>query len=478
MLTETRATRKPTGVLALMVPLMLVLFISNLDQTIVAAALPSIGRSLRDLGQISWVATAYLLTSAITTLIFGKLGDMHGRKKIFQFSVVVFLAGSALCGTAQSMIMLIAFRALQGIGGGGLNSLIQAIIGDVVPARERSKYQASLGIVATVALIAGPFLGGLFSGDLSWRWIFYINIPIGVVALAVIAARLHLPRRTAGARADIAGGLLATAFTTAVLLLTSWGGTRYAWGSPAIIALALVVAAALAAYLAVERRAAAPITPLRLFRNSVFDISAVQFLLATMVLFVAMLYVPLFLQTVQGKSPFTAGLYVIPMLVGLVAATAVAGPVIARTGRYKLYPVIGSVLTGGSMWLLSLAGAGTPAVAIIVPLIVAGAGVGLFVQVALLAGQNAADYADLGAATGTLNFFKSIGGAFGAALFGTVLTAGLHVAAPSAAAFHRVFLLTVPFMAVALVLALVMREKPLSAEIVEIAEGKAEAPEY
>jgi EmrB/QacA subfamily drug resistance transporter len=478
MLTSTRATRKPTGVLALMVPLMLVLFISNLDQTIVATALPSIGRSLQDLGQISWIATAYLLTSAITTLIFGKLGDMYGRKMIFQVSVVVFLIGSALCGTAQSMIMLIAFRALQGVGGGGLNSLIQAIMGDVVPARERSKYQAALGIVATVALIAGPFLGGLFSGDLSWRWIFYINIPIGAVALIVIAARLRLPRRTTDARADIAGGLLAALFTTAVLLLTTWGGTRYGWGSPAIIALALVVALTLTAYLAVERRAAAPITPLRLFRNSVFTISAVQFLLATMVLFVAMLYVPLFLQTVQGKSPFTAGLYVIPMLVGLVAATAVAGPVIARTGRYKIYPVIGAVLTGVSMWLLSLAGSGTPAAAIIGPLIVAGAGVGLFVQVALLAGQNAADYADLGAATGTLNFFKSMGGAFGAALFGTVLAAGLHAAEPSAAAFHRVFLLTVPFMALALALGLVMREKPLSREMVEIAEGKAEAPEY
>ena len=257
----------------------------------------------------------------------------------------------------------------------------------MIPARERSKYQAALGIVATVALITGPFLGGLFSGDFSWRWIFYINIPIGAVALVVIAARLHLPRRTTDARADIAGGLLAALFTTAVLLLTTWGGTRYGWGSPAIIALALVVVVALAAYLAVERRAAAPITPLRLFRNSVFSISAVQFLLATMVLFVAMLYVPLFLQTVQGKSPFAAGLYIIPMLVGLVAATAVAGPVIARTGRYKIYPVIGAVLTGGSMWLLSLAGSGTPALAIIGPLIVAGADVGLFVQVACWPGR-------------------------------------------------------------------------------------------
>jgi len=482
VVTPTKTPPAARAVLVLLVPLMMVLFISNLDQTIVATALPSIGKDLHDLSQASWIATAYLLTSAITTLIFGKLGDMYGRKKIFQISIAVFLIGSVLCGTAQNMTVLVLFRALQGIGGGGLNSLVMAIIGDVVPPRERSKYQAWLGIVATLALIAGPFLGGLFSETLSWRWIFYINIPIGVAAFLIVGARLHLPRHSSEAKVDYLGALLATVLTTAVMLFTTWGGTQYAWTSGVILGLIALSALTLAAYLAVERRAAAPITPLRLFRSSVFNISAAQFLIATMVLFVAMLYVPLFLQTVQHKSAFTAGLYVIPLLVGLVTATAVAGPFIAKTGHYKIYPIIGAVLTGVSMWVISMAGQHTGALALIIPLIFAGAGMGLFVQVALLAGQNAADYRDLGVATGTLNFFKSIGGAFGAALFGAILNARLGSGIPTvekyASAFHTVFLLTVPFMALSLALAVVMKEKPLSEEMAEVAAGTVEAPEY
>jgi EmrB/QacA subfamily drug resistance transporter len=466
-----------------MIPLMLVLFISNLDATVVSTAIAAIGRSLHDTAGAPWIATAYLLTSAVTTLVLGKLGDIYGRKPVFQFSIAVFLIGSAACGTAHGMVWLVLFRGLQGIGGGGLNSLVMAIIGDVVPARQRSKYQAVLGIVATVALIAGPLLGGLFTDDLSWRWIFYLNIPVGIAALAAVAVFLHRPAPAAGTRrrrVDAAGAVAVTVFTVAVMLVATWGGTAHRWGSPLILALIAVSVAALAAYLAVERRAAEPLTPLPLFRSPVFAISAVQFLMATMVLFAAMLYIPAFLQSVQHKSAFTAGLYVIPLLVGLVAATAVAGPFIAKTGRYKFYPVIGAVLAGASMAALSLAGAGSPAWAIIVPLCFAGAGVGLFVQVSLLAGQNAAEYRDLGAATGALNFFKSVGGAFGAALFGAILA---HAAAGSsagggAAAYHAVFGAAVPFMALALVLALVMPEKPLSEEMIEVAEGKAEVPEY
>jgi len=471
------------AVLVILVPLMLVLFISNLDQTIVATALPSIGRDLHDVTGAPWVATAYLLTSAITTLLFGKLGDMYGRKRIFQVSIVVFLAGSAACGAATSMLGLVLFRALQGIGGGGLNSLVMAILGDVVPARQRSRYQAYVGIVATVALIAGPFLGGLFAQELSWRWIFYINLPTGIAALAAVAARLNLPRPAPArsGRVDIAGGLLAAVLTTAVILGATWGGTTYGWTSAPVLALIAVAAVALAAYLAVERRAAEPVAPLHLFRNSVFTISSAQFLLVTMVLFVAMLYVPEFLQAVQHRPAFTAGLFDIPLLVGLVLATALAGPQIARTGRYKLYPVIGSALTGASMWVLSLAGPHTSALAIIAPLVTAGAGIGFGVQVALLAGQNAVAHRYLGVATGALNFFKSIGGALGAALFGALLAAGLGTAPARLAyvpAFDAVFRWTVPFMGLALVLALVMREKPLSEEMIEVAQGTAEAPEY
>jgi EmrB/QacA subfamily drug resistance transporter len=467
------------GIARLMVPLMLVLFISNLDATAVSTAIASIGRSLHDTAAAPRIATAYLLTSAVTTLVLGKLGDSYGRKPVFQFSIAVFLAGSVLCGTAHDMLWLVLFRGLQGIGGGGLNSLVMAIIGDVVPARQRSKYQALLGIVATVALIAGPLLGGLFTDDLSWRWIFYLNIPVGIAALIAVAVFLHLPAPagTGQRRVDVAGAILATAFTVAVMLVATWGGTAYRWGSPLIIALIAASVAALTAYLATERRAREPLTPLHLFRSPVFAISAAQFLMATMVLFVAMLYIPAFLQSVQRKSAFTAGLYVIPLLVGLVAATAVAGPLIARTGRYKHYPVIGAVLTGASMACLSLLGPGSPGWAVILPMIFAGAGVGLFVQVSLLAGQNAAEHRHLGTATGALNFFKSIGGAFGAALFGAILTHALS-AGSTAAAYQSVFRWTVPFMALALVLALVMPEKPLSEEMIQVAEGKVEVPEY
>lgn len=466
----------------LMVPLMLVLFLSNLDQTIVATALPSIGRGLHDTGQASWVVTAYLLTSAVTTLIFGKLGDMYGRKKIFQFSIAVFLAGSLLSGLAANMTLLIFFRALQGIGGGGLNSLVMAITGDLVPARRRATYQAVTGMVATLALIAGPLLGGLFSDALSWRWIFYLNLPIGVAALLAVATLLHLPRRTATGRVDLAGALLATVFTVAVLLFTTWGGAEHGWTSPLILGLIALSLVTLAAHLLVERRAAEPLTPLRLFRSSVFDLAALQFLLATLVLFVAMLYVPGFMQDVQHNSAFVSGLYVIPLLAGLVTAAMVSGPMITRTGRYKVYPVVGSLLTGAAMLVLSRSDTHTSALGMIVPLAVAGLGIGFFVQVSLLAGQNAAAYADLGVATGTLNFFKSIGGALGAALFGALLSARLGEGIPALAtrvhAFQSVFLWTVPFMAAALVCSLAMREKPLSEEMREVAEGKVEAPEY
>ncbi len=465
------ATGKGTRVGVLLVPLMLVLFISNLDQTIVATALPSIARDLGDAGGASWIATAYLLTSAVTTLLFGKLGDLHGRKPVFLLSVVIFLVGSVLAGAANSLGLLIAFRALQGIGGGGLNSLVMAIIGDVVPARERGRSQSLLGVVATLALIAGPFLGGLFSDALSWRWIFYVNVPVGVVAIVAIAARLHLPKPVGRGRVDVLGGVLVTVATTAVLLVATLGPDR-GWTTTPVLALIAVAVVSLLGYVLAERRAAEPITPLPMFRNGVFVISAVQFFLSTLVLFVAMLYVPLFLQTVRHASAFTAGLYVIPLLVGLVAATAVAGPVIAKTGRYKRYPVIGALLTGPSMaWLA----AAPSSPWLIAPLVLAGAGIGFFVQVSLLAGQNAVAYRDLGVATGALNFFKSVGGGFGAAVFGAVLTAA---GAATAHGFSVVFLGTVPIAAVMLVLALVMREKPLSEEMREIADGTAEAPEY
>ncbi|MEV6868484.1 MDR family MFS transporter [Streptosporangium subroseum] len=482
MSTTTPQLLTHRAIMVILVPLMLVLFISNLDQTIVATALPTIGKELGGTDQISWVASAYLLTSAVTTLLFGKLGDMFGRKQIFLLSIVIFLIGSVLAAVSGSMLWLIVFRAFQGLGGGGLNSLVMAIVGDIVPARQRSRYQAYTGIVATLALIAGPFLGGLFADTISWRWIFLINIPIGVFAIAMVALRVHLPRRTGRrGRVDVAGGLLAAVVTTTILLFTTLGGAGHAWDSPLILSLIGVSVAGLLAYILVEGRAAEPITPLSLFRSNIFTISSIQFGFASLVLFVAMLYVPLFLQTVQGYSAFAAGLFLIPMLLGLVAATAIAGPFIAKTGRYKIYPVIGSALTGLSMWAVGSVTHGTSAWAIIVPLTFASAGIGFMIQVALLAGQNAVEYRHLGTATGALNFFKSIGGAFGAAIFGALLT-GTMGSSPTLIstvdAFQTVFLWSVPFMIVSFALALLMREKPLSEEMLEVAEGKVEVPEY
>ncbi|MEV4435991.1 MDR family MFS transporter [Streptomyces sp. NPDC049585] len=450
-----------------MLPLMLALFVASLDQTVVTTALPAIARDLHGTAtDVPWVATAYLLTSAVTTLVFGKLGDVHGRKRIFQVSLVVFLCGSLLSATAGSVLYLSLSRALQGIGGGSITSLVMAITGDLAAPRQRARHQALLGMVAALALVAGPLLGGAFADGLSWRWIFYINLPIGAVALAAVALRLRLPRPVgAGGGPDLLGASVVTVFTTSVVLFTTWGGHRYAWRAPVILGLIGLAVVSLAVYPFVERRADEPITPPRLFRRPVFGLASAQYLIVGMVLFAGMLYVPLFLQLVQHKSAFRAGLYVIPLLLGLVAAAALSGPVIARTGRYKAYPVAGAVLAGGAMAVVSRAGPHTGALWLVVPLAVAGVGLGFFLQVALLAGQSSAGHEDVGTATAVLNFCRTLGGAFGTALFGAILAAGLPSPQPgpaqAAAAFHTVFGWTVPFMALAFVLALAMPEEPL-----------------
>jgi EmrB/QacA subfamily drug resistance transporter len=472
----------PRGIMIVLVPLMLVAFMATLDQTIVATAIPGIGRALHDLTGAPWIATSYLLTSAVSTLILGKYGDIYGRKLVFQISVAVFLAGSLLCATANSMTALILFRALQGIGGGGLTPLIQAITGDLIPARQRAKYQAYIGIIATVAVVAGPLLGGIFVDDASWRWIFLVNLPVGVVALAIIAARLHLPVYHSQRRADLAGGLTVTIFSTAALLVTVWGGTRYRWGSGPILGLIAVAVISLAGYLLIERRAADPITPLHLFRKPVFTISAVQFFLSTLVLFAGLIYVPELMQYVYHCNSFEAGLFLIPMLVGLIGGAAISGALTSKTGHYKIFPVLGAVLAGAGLSAISLLTVSSPSWIVAVLLTPAGAGMGFFVQVAVLAGQNAVAQPVLGVATGALNFFKTMGGAFGAAVFGAILTASLAGHAATAAGdltgYRTVFAWTLPFMIVSLVLAILMREEPLSERIRDAAAGNAEIPGY
>ncbi|MGV4986833.1 MDR family MFS transporter [Streptomyces sp. NRAIS4] len=448
---------------------MLALFMANLDQTIVATALPSIGRDLHAGDGVSWIAAAYLLTGSVSTLLCGKLGDLYGRKRVLQLAVSVFLAGSLLSGIATSLPLLASSRALQGIGGGGITSLVLAITGDLASPRRRARLQAALGTVAALALIAGPLCGGAFSDALSWRWIFYVNLPIGAVTLVAVGRRLHLPGpAVADGTVDILGAMAVTVFTTTVTLLTTWGGHNYAWSSPVILGLAVLGALSLAGYLVIEHRAAEPITPLHLFRSANFGLAAAQFLLSALVLMAGMLYVPMFLQTVQRKSAFTAGLYVIPLLLGLVAAAVISGLLITRTGHYKAYPAVGAVLIAASMAALSRADQHTGAVFLIMPLATAGIGIGFFVQVCILVGQYAVEHAHIGTATGVLNFFRSLGGAFGAAIFGAILSANAPRPAGDSTAFQAVFTWTMPFMALAFALALLTREQPLPDEPAQV----------
>jgi EmrB/QacA subfamily drug resistance transporter len=473
----------PRAITSVMLPLMLVLFISTLDQTIVAAALGRMGHVLGDPSAVPWVATTYLLTSAVTTLIFGKLGDMIGRKPVLQVGIAIFVVGSLLCAFAPSMLWLAVFRALQGIGGGGLSSLSMTVVGELVPARERARYQAMLGVVPALAVILGPVVGGLIVDYWDWPWIFLINVPIGFLAFALIAARLHLPRRHHPRRLDVCGGVLVTVFTSAVLGVVVEGGQRFAWHSLPTLLLALTAGVSFVAYLWAEHRAAEPLTPLHLFGNCIFILACLLFFLSTAVLFVGMLFVPLMLQRVFGLTALAAGASIVPLLLGLITATIVTGAVITKTGRYKRFPIIGAVLAAVGLYAMSRVELGTSMAMMLVLLTLIGVGLGFFIQVTVLAGQNAVSHQELGVATGVLNFFKTLGGAVGAAVFGAVLAAAyrqLPDAMPEHAvhAFQSVFVWSLPLMGVALMLAVMMPEKPLSDEVREIAEGKIDVPEY
>ncbi|OAE12335.1 MFS transporter [Pseudomonas simiae] len=472
---------KAVALSAMLWPLMLVLFISTLDQTIIATALARMGEDLHDSIHASWVATALLLTSAISTLIFGKLGDMKGRKKVLQVAIALFVLGSVLCALAPTMLWLIVFRAFQGIGAGGLSSLVMAIVGDLVSARDRGRYQAILGVVPALAIIVGPLLGGFIVDQWSWPWIFLINVPIGGLAFYLIAVRLHLPARSIAHQLDVGGALLATLFTGSFLLLMVQGGHAFGWGSWQALGLTAISVIALSAYVQVQRFAAEPITPLRLFANDIFSVSSALFFLSAATLFVGLLFVPLMLQNVFGLSALGAGSSIIALLSGLIGATMLTGTIISRTGRYKIFPILGALLAGLGLYLLGRLHVGTALWLIVLFLAVLGIGLGFFIQVVVVAGQNAVAYDDLGVATGALNFFKTLGGATGAAIFGAVLAPRMaHAATAEAmlAAFHSVFQGAMILMVLALVLALLLREKPLSPEMVAVAEGRVDVPEY
>ncbi|MFF9237784.1 DHA2 family efflux MFS transporter permease subunit [Streptomyces sp. NPDC014801] len=405
--------------------LLLGMLLAALDQTIVSTALPTIVSDLGGLEHLSWVVTAYLLASTAATPLWGKLGDQYGRKKLFQTAIVIFLVGSALCGMAQNMPELIVFRAVQGLGGGGLMVLSMAIVGDVVSPRERGRYQGLFGAVFGATSVLGPLLGGLFTEHLSWRWVFYINLPVGVVALAVIATALHIPRKATPHVIDYLGTFLIASVATCLVLVASLGGTTWDWGSPQIVGLAVLGVALAGAFVAVERRAAEPVLPLKLFRIRTFTLSAVISFIVGFAMFGAMTYLPTFLQVVQGVSPTLSGVHMLPMVFGLLLSSTLSGQIVSRTGRWKVFPITGTAVTTIGLLLLHRLDEHSSTAEMSAYFFVFGLGLGLVMQVLVLIVQNAVSYEDLGVATSGATFFRSIGASFGVAIFGTIFASRL-----------------------------------------------------
>lgn len=470
------------------------MFLSALDQSIVGTALPRITSELGGLDKLSWVVTAYLLTATASTPLWGKISDLYGRKPLFQAAIVVFVVGSLLAGFSQNMEQLIAFRAVQGLGGGGLMALAMATIGDIVPPRERARYQGYIAAVFGTSSVLGPVLGGWFADGPGWEWIFFINVPIGVVALVVTSSALKMKHVRRDHSIDYLGATVLVASVSLILLYTAWAGAEYGWGSfdaLGYLAAGLVLAVV---FVLVELRAAEPILPMRLFRNSIFRVSTSLGFLISMAMFGAMVFLPIYLQVVDGMSPTESGLAMLPMITGLFGASIACGQIMSRTGRYKFMPITGSISVIVALVLLSMLDNQTPYWFAGMAMFVMGVGLGQTMQVLVVTVQNSVDRSDMGVATSSVQFFRQLGGAFGTALFGAILSsrlahhlAGTHVPAASgdiannvekikdlpepaqglvtgafADSLHDVFLSAIPIILVALAIGALLKEIPLA----------------